>query len=99
MLDLDSLTEVENDSLFALERFPDRSYEKDYHAQFDLIIEMNSSTIEYKRQGYNFLDLISDIGGMQSLLFSVFAVLAGVWNYNMFDNYMVSRLYKLEHPD
>ena len=32
MVDLDSLTEIEDESLFSLERFPDRSYEKDYHA-------------------------------------------------------------------
>ena len=58
---------------------------------------MDLDTVEYKRQGYNFLDLVSDIGGIQSFLLSASALLVGVWNYNMFDNYMVSRLYKLEH--
>lgn len=48
---------------------------------------------------YTLLDLISDIGGIQSLLFSAFAFLVSVWNYNMFDNYMVSRLYKLERGE
>ena len=99
LVDLDSLTEVENDSIFTLERMPDRSYEKDYVAQFDLSIEMHLDTLAFKRQSYTFLDLISDIGGMQSLLFSAFAFVVGVWNYNMFDNYMVSRLYKLERRD
>ncbi len=98
-LDLDSLTEIEDESLFKLKRFPDRAYEKDFHAQFDLTIEMHLDTIKYKRQGYHFLDFISDIGGLQSLLYSAFAFLAGVWNYNMFENYMVSRLYKIEHPN
>lgn len=32
VLDLDSLTEIEDDHLFTLNREPDRSYEKDYHA-------------------------------------------------------------------
>ncbi len=63
-LDLDSLTELEDDSIFTLERMPDRSYEKDYDAQFDLTIEMHLDTIEYKRQGYHFLDFMSDIGGI-----------------------------------
>ena len=50
----------------------------------------------YKRQGYNILDWFSDIGGIQSLLYSALAFFFSVWNYNMFDNYMVSHLYKLE---
>ena len=78
---------------------PDRSYEKDYNAQYDLTIEMNLDALKYKREGYHFLDFASDIGGFQGLLFSVFAFLVSILNYNMFDNYMVSRLYKLEHPD
>ena len=99
VLDLDSLTEVEDDSLFSLHRFPSRSYEKDYFAQFDLSVEMQMDTIEYKRMGYHLLDFISDIGGVQSLMFSMFAFMISVWNYNMIDNYMVSRLYKLESTD
>lgn len=53
----------------------------------------------YKRQGYNVLDLFSDIGGIQSLLYSAFAFFVSVWNYKMFDNYMASHLYKLERRD
>ncbi len=56
-------------------------------------------TIEYKRMGYHILDFISDIGGVQSLMYSMFAFMVSVWNYNMIDNYMVSRLYKLESTD
>lgn len=99
IIDLDSLTEVEDDSLFTLERALDFPYERDYNAQFNMVIEMHKDKIAYKRQGYHILDLASDIGGLQSLLFSAFAFLVGIWNYNMFDNYLVSRLYKLEHPD
>ena len=94
-VDFDSLTQIKDDSIFMLEKMDDRSYEKDYHAQFDLWIEMHLNTIEHKRTWYNFLDFVSDIGGIQSLLLSAFALLVGVWNYNMFENYMVGRLYKL----
>ena len=48
-LDLDSLTEIQDESLFALERLPDRIYEYDYHTQFSLEIEMNLDTKEFKR--------------------------------------------------
>jgi hypothetical protein len=64
VLDLDSLTEVEDGSIFTLDRNPDRSYEKDYDAQFDLTIEMHRESNLYKRQGYHLLDFISDIGGV-----------------------------------
>ena len=60
---------------------------------------MLMDTIEIKRQGYYILDYFSDIGGIQSLLFSASAVLVSIWNSNYFDNYMVSRLYKLERLD
>lgn len=99
IVDFDSLTETQDDSIFKLNKLPDRPYELDYHAQFDLTIEMHLDTIEYKRKWYSLLDFVSDIGGIQSLLLSAFAFLVGVWNYNMFDNYMVSRLYKLERQD
>ena len=98
-VDLDELTELENDSIFTLIRVPDRSYEKDYHAWFDLNIEMNMDMLSHKRQGYYIFDLISDVGGIQSILFSTFAFFVSVWNYNMLENSMVSRLYKLERKD
>lgn len=98
-MDLDTLTELADNKIFTLFREPDRPYEKDYNAQFDLTVEMNMDIVEYKRSGYYLLDFFSDIGGVQSLLFSGSAFLVSIWNYNMFDNYMVSRLYKLEHPD
>ena len=41
------------------------------------------------------LDWISDVGGIQGILISVMAMLISFWNYNQFENHMVSRLYKL----
>jgi hypothetical protein len=54
---------------------------------------------KYKRTHYSFFDLLSDIGGFQGILVTFLASLAGIWNHNMLDNYMVSRLYKLEKPN
>ena len=48
------------------------------------------------REGYTVLDYFSDIGGMQSLIFSLLAVLISLWNHNYMDDYMVSKLYKLK---
>ena len=99
LIDLDSVTELDDSSIFTLNREPDRSYEKDYNAQFDLTIEMDFDIIQFKRQGYHIFDFISDIGGIQSILISVFASLVSIWNYKMLDNYLVSHLYKLERHD
>ena len=49
IIDLDSLTEVADDSPFTLERSLDRSYEIDYDTQFDMVIMMHKDKIEYKR--------------------------------------------------
>ena len=60
---------------------------------------MNLNQVTIARDGYTFLDLFSDIGGIQGFLFSSFSFLILVWNYNMLENYMVTRLYKLTKPN
>ena len=40
--------------------------------------------------------MLSDVGGIQGLLSSVCLAIIGVWNYNNFDSYMASRLYKIK---
>ena len=40
-IDLDDLTEIEDDSVFSIDALPVRSYEKDYIVQMDISIEMN----------------------------------------------------------
>ena len=42
---------------------------------------------------------MSDIGGMQGMLISTVALILSFWNYKFFDNYMVTRLYKLDKED
>ena len=79
---LDEITELEDASVFKLEMLPLRSYEKDYDVQLDITIEMNLDQSVISREGYTSLDLISDIGGMQGLLFSLFGFLIAAWNYN-----------------
>ena len=51
------------------------------------------------RDGYTFLDLLSDVGGLQGMLISGMAYVLAFWNYNHFDNFMVSRLYKIYKPN
>ena len=96
---LDDFTELEDTSVFKLEMANPKPYEKDYNAQMDITIEMNLDQEVIARTGYTFLDYLSDIGGIMGILFSGVAYLMGAWNFNNFDNYMVTRLYKLEKKD
>ena len=47
-----------------------------------------------ERTNYTVLDLLGDIGGLASLIFSLVALLLSVLNYKNFDNQLVSQLFK-----
>ena len=51
------------------------------------------------RDGYTFLDYLSDIGGVQGILISFVIYLMTIFNHNYFDNSMVTRLYRMENKD
>ena len=95
ILNLDDLTEIEDDTVFALEQLPTKSYEKDYDVQLDITIEMNLDQLVIARDGYTFLDFVSDIGGMQGMLISGCAFVLTIYNYGHLDNFLVSKLYRL----
>ena len=94
-VDLDALTEIEDNSIFQIEPLPIRSYEKDYCVQMDITIEMNMDKQTMTRSVYNAFDVLSDVGGIQGIIMSGIGLFIGIWNYNNFDNYMASQLYKI----
>ena len=51
------------------------------------------------RKCYNILDLLSEVGGMIGILLVLFSSVVSCFNYNNFDNYMVSRLFKIKKKD
>ena len=59
---------------------------------------MSFDIIEISRNSYKIVDLLSDIGGMNGILLSVALLFLSIWNFNNFDNTIVSRLYKIEVP-
>ena len=78
---------------------PSRSYEKDYDTWFDLTIEMNMNLTLIQRNGYTVLDLMSDVGGILGILSTGITYFLAFWNYNYFENYLITRLFKLERKD
>ena len=57
---------------------------------------MNLDQTVIQRVGYTVPDLLSDIGGIEALVFSLFGILIGVWNHNNFDNHLVSKIFMME---
>ena len=65
----------------------------------DLSIEMNLDQKTLARAGYTTLDVLSDVGGIQSICMSFMGILLGILIYNHFENYMASRIYKVQRSD
>ena len=93
---LDDITKIEDDSIFKLEKLASYSYEKDSIVQMDITIEMNLDQGFIERTGYNILDVLSDIGGIWATLLYGLGTLLGFWNYKHFDNFMASKLFKIQ---
>ena len=51
-----------------------------------MTIEMNLNQLVVARDGYTGLDLLSDVGGMESILISGCLILLGIWNYHYLEN-------------
>ena len=51
------------------------------------------------RNGYTIFDYFSDVGGMQGLLLSLVSFFLGFWNYNMLDDYMITKLFRMQAED
>ena len=60
---------------------------------------MSLDKIEIERTAYTFLDVLSDCGGIQAILVSLLQGYLYILNYNHFDTFMASRLFKLKKED
>lgn len=98
-IDLNELTQIEKDGLFKLEQLQDRPYEKEDDVWVSVTIERSLTTIAFERQVYNMFDFLSDVGGLSGILVYGLAIFVKAWNYNRFDNFMVTNLYKMKKSD
>ena len=65
----------------------------------DITFELDLDRKFIMRKCYNILDLLSEVGGMIGILLVFFSSVVSCFNYNNFDNYMVSRLFKVKKID
>lgn len=62
---------------------------------FLLTIGLDFDLDNYERVYYTFLDMLSDIGGVQTIIVSFLAGVFSVIKHDDLNNYIVSSLYKL----
>ena len=80
-----------------MEQMPVKCWERDEdYVQMEISVEMNFDQLVFARNGYTFLDYLSDIGGMTGMLMSLATIILAFWNYNMLYDSMVIRLFKLK---
>ena len=65
----------------------------------DITFELDLDRKFIKRMCYSFLDLLGDLGGVIGILMVIFSSVVSCFNYNNFDNYMISRLFKIKKKD
>ena len=63
-----------------------------------LIIERSLDVLKVERTVSTLTDLMSDVGGFFGLLVMFGRVFSRLWNFNSFNNFLVSRLYKVMKP-
>ena len=64
---------------------------------FEIVIE--TSKVYHSRKDYNFIDLLGDIGGIQTMLMGVFAfIFFNISEFNMFID-LFNRMFKLRDDD
>ena len=63
------------------------------HLAVSVELDLNLSTLE--RNVYTYVDLLSDVGGIQGILFSFFAILVSILNLNSFDDMLIGKLYQV----
>ena len=63
------------------------------------MILMNYDLTVIERSGYTLLDMLADVGGLQGMLVSTISIFLNIWNFNFFDNYLVSKLFRASSGD
>ena len=76
-----------------------RPYEKDPDLLTAVIIEANLDQIFIEREGYTFLDLLSDVGGLSGIGIWMLEIIVKILNYDYMSSYMTSKLYKLKKQE
>ena len=92
------ITLREETGLFDLDEKTYMPYEKDDNVWLSVTVERNLDLIRNERYIYTFFEFLSDIGGLSETLVIALSASSLILNYNRFDDYMASRLFKVKKP-
>ena len=97
VVNLDDITKLEDSNVFDMKPMLTRPLNPQSNPGLvmEMSFEMNLDQTVITRDGYTILDVLSDMGGFQRVLFSFFSIIAAILNMSNFDSYLASKLYKL----
>ena len=98
-MDLDDLTSLEDSTIFKLEKTDTRPFEFYPEAIMAISFEMDLDLRVIERSIENIVDVMSDIGGFNEILSLIGTFFLSIINYQKFDNYLTSKLFKQASPD
>ena len=97
-MSLDDMTKHEYLDVFKLTRKELLPYEKRDNTWISVTVEMNLNLMTYERSLYTLFDLLSDVGGLSGILFTMFGAVITLWNFNSLNNLLVSDLFNFKTP-
>ena len=96
---LDKVTQTNLEDIFTVRKYDKVPYERPYTGYWaSATFEMDFDMWYIERNKYTVFDLLSDVGGLLGILTAISSIMISIWNYQNFDNFMVSRLFKIELP-
>jgi len=93
---LGGTTKEERQDLFRIQRKEILPYEESNSVWLSITFEMSLDLITYEREVYTFLMMLSDIGGLAGALVTLLSLFMTLWNFKAFDNYLVSKLFRVK---
>jgi len=90
----DDITEHSDETAFKLVRGPSRPFEFYEEDVMAIGIDMDLARTVVERTNYTILDVLSDVGGLESVFASVVSFILGALNYNNLNSQMIGQLFK-----
>ena len=95
-VELDDLTLHHENGLFDWTPMNSIAYDFDDNVLAAVTVEVDPNLLHYDRHIYTYIDLLSDVGGIQGIIVYMFAILIAALNTNKLSNFIVNRLYKVK---
>ena len=92
---LDVISFIHNDTtMFRTEKESWQPYEQYAETVMALRVELSLDKRSYELTIYTVLDLLADVGGLGSALFTICAVFMARWNKNKMETFLQDQLYE-----